>query len=56
MAADTFTQLRGQGIRIGTMDLKIASIVVVTGGTLLSANNRDFQQIPGIRVENWLQP
>jgi tRNA(fMet)-specific endonuclease VapC len=56
MAADTYTQLRGQGIRIGTMDIKIASIVVVTGGTLLSANNRDFQQIPGIRVENWLQP
>ena len=56
MAADTFTRLRSQGIRIGTMDLKIASIVVVTGGTLLSANDRDFQQIPGVRVENWLQP
>ena len=54
-AADEFTRFRSQGVRIGTMDLKIASIVVVTGGTLLSGNSRDFQQVPRIRVENWLQ-
>ena len=54
-AVDEFTRLRSQGVRIGTMDLKIASIVVVTGGTLLSGNSRDFQQVPRIRVENWLQ-
>lgn len=55
-AAEVFTHLRSQGIRIGTMDLKIASIVLATDGTLLSGNLRDFQQVPGIRVENWLQP
>lgn len=54
-AADTFTRLRSQGVRIGTMDLKIAAIVLVTQGTLLSCNNRDFLHVPGIRVENWLQ-
>jgi tRNA(fMet)-specific endonuclease VapC len=54
-AADAFKRLRNQGVRIGTMDLKIASIVLVTGGTLLSGNDRDFQHVPGIRVENWLQ-
>ena len=54
-AVDAFTLMRGQGVRIGAMDLKIASIVVVTGGTLLSANTRDFQKVPGMRVENWLQ-
>ena len=54
-AADEFTRLRQQGIRIGTMDLKIASIILVHGGTLLSGNSRDFQQVPGIKVEDWLQ-
>jgi len=54
-AADEFKRLRQQGVRIGTMDLKIASIVLVHGGTLLSGNNRDFQQVPGIQVEDWLQ-
>jgi tRNA(fMet)-specific endonuclease VapC len=52
----TFVSQAGQqGVRIGTMDLKIASIVLVHGGTLLSGNNRDFQQVPGIQVEDWLQ-
>ena len=54
-AADQFTRLRRQGIRIGTMDLKIAAIVAVRGGTLLSGNNRDFDQVPGVHVEDWLQ-
>jgi tRNA(fMet)-specific endonuclease VapC len=52
-AAVTFTRLRQQGIRIGTMDLKIASIVLVHSGTLLSGNSQDFQQVPGITVEDW---
>jgi tRNA(fMet)-specific endonuclease VapC len=54
-AADQFTNLRRQGIRIGTMDLKIAAIVVVRGGTLLSGNRHDFDQVPGVHVEDWLQ-
>ena len=54
-AADQFTRLRRQGIHIGTMDLKIAAIVVVRGGTLLSGNSRDFDQVPGVHVEDWLQ-
>ena len=54
-AADEFKRLRQQGVRIGMMDLKIASIVLVHGGTLLSGNYRDFQQVPGIQVEDWLQ-
>ncbi len=55
-AADMFKQLRQQGIRIGTMDLKIAAIVMVHNGTLLSRKVRDFQQVAGLQVEDWLQP
>jgi tRNA(fMet)-specific endonuclease VapC len=35
------------------MDLKIASIVLANQATLLSANLRDFQQVPGLQVEDW---
>jgi tRNA(fMet)-specific endonuclease VapC len=54
-AADEFKRLRQRGVRIGTMDLKIAAIVLVHGGALLSRNIRDFQQVTGLRVEDWLQ-
>jgi tRNA(fMet)-specific endonuclease VapC len=53
-AADEFRQLRKQRVRIGTQDLKIASIALVTQALLLSANLRDFQHVPGLRVEDWL--
>lgn len=54
-AADRFEALRAQGIRIGTMDLKIAAIALEADSLLLSANLRDFQQVPGLRVEDWLR-
>ena len=53
-AADILQGLRRQRVRIGTMDLKIASIVLAHGATLLSRNLRDFQQVPNLRVEDWL--
>ena len=53
-AAGEFKRLRQQRIRIGTMDLKIASIALAKGVLLLSANLRDFEQVPSLRVENWL--
>ena len=53
-AADEFQRLREQRVRIGTQDLKIASIAITNDALLLSANLRDFQQVPGLRVEDWL--
>jgi tRNA(fMet)-specific endonuclease VapC len=53
-AADEFDRLKRSKIRIGTMDLKIAAIALTRRATLLSANLRDFEQVPGLRVENWL--
>jgi len=55
-AADYYANLRRQRIRVGTMDLKIASIAKVKDGLLLTANERDFSRVPGLRHENWLQP
>ena len=37
------------------MDLKIASIALAANATLLSRNLRDFQRIPNLSVENWLE-
>lgn len=52
-AAAKFESLRKQGVRIGTMDLRIASIALVRGYTLLSRNLVDFQKVPGLTVEDW---
>jgi tRNA(fMet)-specific endonuclease VapC len=53
-AAEEFTTLRRRRIRIGAMDLKIASIAIVNDALLLTANLRDFSLIPNLRFENWL--
>jgi tRNA(fMet)-specific endonuclease VapC len=53
-SAARFSSLRQQRVRIGTQDLKIASIALEADALLLSANLRDFEQVPGLRVENWL--
>lgn len=53
-AADEFERLRKAKVRIGSMDLKIACIALTQDALLLSANLRDFQQVPGLRVEDWL--
>jgi tRNA(fMet)-specific endonuclease VapC len=54
-AADRFDSLRRQRLRIGTMDLKIASVALVNNALLVSANMRDFSLVPGLRCENWLE-
>lgn len=53
-AAELTRTFRKQRIKIGTRDLKIASIALVTESLLLSANLRDYSQVPGLHVENWL--
>jgi tRNA(fMet)-specific endonuclease VapC len=53
-AANEFKRLRKQKTRIGTMDQKIAAIALVNNALLLAANLRDFRQVPGLRVESWI--
>ena len=53
-AADEFEALKRTKTRIGTMDLKIASICLTNNATLLSRNTRDFDKVSSLRVEDWL--
>lgn len=43
-----------KAIRIGIQDRRIAAIAVANDALLLTANRRDFEQIPGLRFENWM--
>jgi tRNA(fMet)-specific endonuclease VapC len=52
-AAVIFQQLRRARLRIGTMDVKIAVIVLSRNATLLTRNLVDFRQIPGLQIEDW---
>ena len=54
-AAALFTRLRKKGVRIGTMDLRIACIVMEHDAILLTRNIVDFEKVPGLRFENWLE-
>lgn len=51
--AARFEDLKGSRLRVGSMDLKIASIALSHDGLLLSANLKDFQRVPNLRVEDW---
>jgi tRNA(fMet)-specific endonuclease VapC len=53
-AVGLYQGLRASKVRVGTMELKIAAIVLAHNGTLLSANLRDFRQVPNLPVEDWL--
>lgn len=48
-----FAELRRDCPRLRTMDLRIASVTLVAGATLLSRNLRDFRRVPGLAVEDW---
>ncbi|MEQ1606643.1 MAG: type II toxin-antitoxin system VapC family toxin [Pyrinomonadaceae bacterium] len=48
-----FDELKQQKLRIGTMDLRIASIAISKNAILVSRNLVDFEQIPGLTVEDW---
>jgi tRNA(fMet)-specific endonuclease VapC len=52
-AAREFKRLKKLYPRLGTMDLKIASVVLVNQAVLLTRNSSDFGRIIGLLVEDW---
>ena len=49
-------QLRRSGIEVPSVDLMIASVALVYDLTLVTNNTKDFQHIPGLRLDDWLTP
>lgn len=56
-ANSCYTELIRKRIRIGTQDLRIASIVMSRNSILITRNRRDFTKVPGLVFEDWtVQP
>lgn len=47
-------RLTRQGTPIGANDLLIAAHALALDLTVVTANEREFARVPGVRVENWL--
>jgi tRNA(fMet)-specific endonuclease VapC len=52
-SAKIFADMRKSKVRIGTMDLRIASIALAQGFTILTRNLVDFEKVPNLKVEDW---
>lgn len=60
LCAEQFGKTRGallrQGIQVAPPDLMIASVALVHNLTLVTHNTADYQNIPGLRLDDWLIP
>jgi tRNA(fMet)-specific endonuclease VapC len=52
--AEVRHHLATQGTPIGPNDLLIAAHALAADLTLVTANTREFERVPSLRVENWL--
>ena len=52
-AANCYAELLHQKVRIGTQDLRIASIVISNNAILVTRNYQDFSRVPGLKFEDW---
>ncbi|WP_366913452.1 type II toxin-antitoxin system VapC family toxin [Rhodoferax sp.] len=57
-AARKYGELRAylekQGTPIGPLDQQIAAHALALGLTLVTNNVREFERVPGLRLENWV--
>ncbi|HET6574043.1 MAG TPA: type II toxin-antitoxin system VapC family toxin [Fimbriiglobus sp.] len=52
-AVGHFKRLKADKVRIGTMDLRIAAIVLANDATLVTRNLADFGKVSGLRAADW---
>jgi tRNA(fMet)-specific endonuclease VapC len=48
-----YETLLSQKLRIGTQDLRIASIVLSQNAVLLTRNSQDFSRVPALQLDDW---
>lgn len=48
-----YQHLRSLKLRVGTQDQKIAAVALANNLTVLTRNQRDFVQVPGLVVADW---
>lgn len=53
---ERYEALRAQGVRIGTLDLRIAATALAHDMTLVTRNAKDFARVPGLRLADWSVP
>ncbi len=53
LAVIQFEKQRAEGVRIGTMDLRIAAIALSHNFTVLTRNTVDFGKVPALKVQDW---
>ena len=51
--AQLWAELSSQGVRVGPHDLWLAATAIAHGFTLATGNVREFDRVPGLRVEAW---
>lgn len=52
VSAGVYDSLIAQNLRVGAMDLRLASVALARNLTVLTRNHRDFSRIPGISFED----
>jgi tRNA(fMet)-specific endonuclease VapC len=52
-AADCYQSIISQKTRVGTQDLKIASIALSRNAVIVTRNSRDFSKVPNLQIEDW---
>ena len=54
-AYNCYQNLRQQKIKVGTQDLRIASIGLANEAIVITRNYKDFSQVPNLSLEDWTQ-
>ncbi len=53
ISGDVYSDLRHKGITIGTSDILIAGIAIENELTLITNNEKHYESIQGLKIENW---
>lgn len=52
-ASEIYNSLRRKGALVASIDLLIGATAIYYGYVLITANTKDFRNMPGLHYENW---